>query len=499
MNPITTVFARGALTVVHDPDDDAETTATALAAHNPAAGQITVHPTVGTASALVLAGDILAALGCRNAESIGRGLGTATKAFAAVASWIEADRIEVVIVTRAHLLSNAALTHLSRLAHYAPVRIVVIWHAHRPADWADALHFTGETVREVDDLHAVLAGARVSPEAPPPPPKTPLPPATLLPTAGVAHFRAEAKRTLSAAHFAAVDIHYRDGMRAGCRFAAGNRRFRGAKAATASQTGPDTGSDTGHFGAGACHTQPPPSSPATAASGYCAGAAAGLDWVLAPNTGGAAELQAFLAALVATAPDTAATIARIRGAQAALLVHGLALQVPPDLLHAAGPGLTGRMITTGDIAAIRAAIPHPQQAAAVAICMSTGLSPQQLLRLPVLLGEDSEKWDFDAGSFYTGRQPRYVVPLPARPLVSAAALFGFRNDIGPAPLLEGITAEQVIAAAEAAALTLPAPPASLVDRSDRPWHACSALWRIGHSLHATQPYQPVRTQAGATW
>ncbi|MFJ3794614.1 hypothetical protein [Kitasatospora sp. NPDC090091] len=51
------------VTVVLDPFDDALHTRAALAAHDPAAGRLTVHPTPGTDSTVCLAYDVLAALG----------------------------------------------------------------------------------------------------------------------------------------------------------------------------------------------------------------------------------------------------------------------------------------------------------------------------------------------------------------------------------------------------------------------------------------------------
>ncbi|MFD9412662.1 hypothetical protein ACFWBN_37445 [Streptomyces sp. NPDC059989] len=51
------------LAVVLDAGDDATFTHTALAAHAPHAGRITLHPTPGTTSDTALAGDLLLALG----------------------------------------------------------------------------------------------------------------------------------------------------------------------------------------------------------------------------------------------------------------------------------------------------------------------------------------------------------------------------------------------------------------------------------------------------
>jgi hypothetical protein len=52
-----------ALTLIMDPHDDAAHTHTALAAHHPPSGRITLHPGPGTTSDTALAHDLLAALG----------------------------------------------------------------------------------------------------------------------------------------------------------------------------------------------------------------------------------------------------------------------------------------------------------------------------------------------------------------------------------------------------------------------------------------------------
>lgn len=55
----------GVLTILCDPEDNADLTHEALAAHDMGRRQVTVHPTAGTGAAVILALDILAALGAK--------------------------------------------------------------------------------------------------------------------------------------------------------------------------------------------------------------------------------------------------------------------------------------------------------------------------------------------------------------------------------------------------------------------------------------------------
>jgi len=163
----------GVLTIVHDPEDDSATVHSALAAHDRELRQVTIHPTVGTTAARMIALDVLTALGMHiTAETIKREhLSTPDRAFSAAAAWLTAYEIDVVIVVRAHLLSAAARHGLSRLATDAAVRVVAIWHGRRPDDWAEAFGHAPSMTREIEEVEAALAGARRrrGPEPPPDP------------------------------------------------------------------------------------------------------------------------------------------------------------------------------------------------------------------------------------------------------------------------------------------------------------------------------------------
>lgn len=162
----------GVITVLHDPEDDVEIVHGALAAHDLGLRQVTVHPTVGTTAVRMFALDILAALGVRvTAETATREhLGGAERALSVAAAWLVANRIDVVIVVRAHLLSPAARRGLSRLATDAEVRVVALWHGRRPDGWAEAFAHPASMTREIEEIGAVLAGARRNPAAAPPDP-----------------------------------------------------------------------------------------------------------------------------------------------------------------------------------------------------------------------------------------------------------------------------------------------------------------------------------------
>ena len=151
----------GILSIVCDPEDEAQLTHQALTAHDPGRRQITVHPTAGTSAAAVLALDILAALGATiTAETAKREhLSGADKAFAAAAAWIAAFEIDVVIVLRTHTLSPTARGCLGRLATDAQVRVVAVWHGRRPVSFAGAFAHPAAMTREIEGLDAVLAAS----------------------------------------------------------------------------------------------------------------------------------------------------------------------------------------------------------------------------------------------------------------------------------------------------------------------------------------------------
>ena len=85
-----------------------------------------------------------------------------------------------------------------------------------------------------------------------------------------------------------------------------------------------------------------------------------------------AGLQLFPSELVATAPTRRHTVALVRGAQAAFLLHGPLLDVPPDLEHQRGPGLSSPELTSTVAQRLRTPLAHPVIAAALATAVITG-------------------------------------------------------------------------------------------------------------------------------
>ncbi|TQM81763.1 hypothetical protein FHX81_4140 [Saccharothrix saharensis] len=89
------------MSVLLDGADDVVVTRALLAAHRPAAGRITVHPTPSATGANSLAYDVLAALG-RPVTRLGEEkISGIVPAWQAIAAWVAADEVEQVTVLRA--------------------------------------------------------------------------------------------------------------------------------------------------------------------------------------------------------------------------------------------------------------------------------------------------------------------------------------------------------------------------------------------------------------
>ncbi|PYC64335.1 hypothetical protein C7C46_32975, partial [Streptomyces tateyamensis] len=103
----------------------------ALAAHDPAAGRITVHPTPGTTRADDLALDILAALGKPYTPpgpwSRAHGL-----LWAAAAAWILATSARHMTVLRAHLLAPPTWRRLLDLQQRTGIHLTIVCHRTPP-------------------------------------------------------------------------------------------------------------------------------------------------------------------------------------------------------------------------------------------------------------------------------------------------------------------------------------------------------------------------------
>ncbi|MGV9679108.1 hypothetical protein ACWDSJ_27820 [Nocardia sp. NPDC003482] len=126
------------------------------------------------------------------------------------------------------------------------------------------------------------------------------------------------------------------------------------------------------------------------------------------------SLQTQLAALAADSPGPRCTITRIRGAQAALQLHGWRLE-RPNLAFSVGPGLTTIPLTTALVGRIRAHLPSAPRAAALATALCTGATPSELSMIYL------DHLPPTSTHLSTGRRGRiYAVPPIARPLLRAA-------------------------------------------------------------------------------
>jgi hypothetical protein len=122
--------------VVIDPGDDAVHTHTALAAHHPPSGRITLHPGPGTTGETGLAHDLLAALG-KPPLLPGRFPAGRQPAWEAATAWITALSVTRLTVLRAHRLTARRTMRLLELRALTGIPPTLVCHRpHLPA----ALH-----------------------------------------------------------------------------------------------------------------------------------------------------------------------------------------------------------------------------------------------------------------------------------------------------------------------------------------------------------------------
>lgn len=132
--------------LVLDRYDDAAHTHTALAAHDPAGGRITLHPGPGTTSDTALAHDLLAALG-KPPLLPGRYPPGRQPAWEAATAWIHAMPATRLTVLRAHRLTTRRLERLLRLRKATGITLTLVCHRPRPpAALHRALHAVPHTV-----------------------------------------------------------------------------------------------------------------------------------------------------------------------------------------------------------------------------------------------------------------------------------------------------------------------------------------------------------------
>lgn len=132
-------------------------------------------------------------------------------------------------------------------------------------------------------------------------------------------------------------------------------------------------------------------------------------------------LYRFLGELVSASPGRAHTIARLRGAQAAFLLHGMRLDLPPDLTYSVGPGLTTTRLDEGTVERIRARTGNPVDAAALTTVLFTGATVMELNAIPcVSLTPEALIFTGPIGCTRAADVYVWVIPTSARPLLSAA-------------------------------------------------------------------------------
>lgn len=142
-----------ALTLVMDPHDDVVHTHTALAAHHPPSGRITLHPGPGTTSDTALAHDLLAALG-RPPLLPGRFPSGRQPAWEAATAWVTAQPVTRLTVLRAHRLTARRAERLLHLRAVTGIHLTLVCHRPRlPA----ALH---QALEAVD--HAVITDSEAA-------------------------------------------------------------------------------------------------------------------------------------------------------------------------------------------------------------------------------------------------------------------------------------------------------------------------------------------------
>ncbi len=385
------------VTVLHDPGDDVAVTHGLLAVHDPAAGVVVVHPTPGNHVARLLAADILHALGRRVARLAAERISGPDVVWHVVAAWIDAERIDHLIVLRTDRLSGEQRLRLLQLRWLTGVRLVLVWHT-GPAPTGRDLDLAGLPHEITTDLAGLLAALKV-PARPPgeanPADDRDLPP---VPHSDFDTFRADAARTLNPAAFGRVDAVYTDALQQSCRFLA-DREWVDPN----DHVHPYT--EVWNFRTSAVRGRARKNDINTAVFG-------GIE----PDGDDdhSYSLQTMLATLVADSPGPRFAITRVHGAQAALQLHGWRLDLP-NLAFSVGPGLTTTPMTTAVVDRIRARIPSAPRAAALATALFTGAPPGELAML--YLDHLSP-----AGTHLsTGRRGRiYAVPPITRPLLRAA-------------------------------------------------------------------------------
>lgn len=450
---------RARVAVLLDPTDDATVTAGLLARHDPRAGCVVVHPTPGTHGPVTLAQNVLAALGRPIDAPRTDRIGGVRGAWLAATAWVISDRIEHLVVLRAHRLAGDGWAALVELAAASGATLLLVCHATTVP--AHLRAWLPDTAVVLADLAAAVRGletVRTRPAPPRPPRRQYADLPRRLPTGQVLYYRADVYRQQSPEVFARVDELYGRGLDAACQWL----RHRPAPA-------------------------PRQTTPADE------------------------QLQRFLTDLVHDSPTPQHTLALLRGVQAGFLLHGSWLAIPAPAQagprRSGGPGLTSTPVTFDIADRIRAGVANPVLAAGVALAMFTGLDllslrslrldalppPGQVLLLPFRRADAPAAVRAKA-SLTVPSEATVVfgVPPPARPLLRAAR--SFLRGRSPDPrqrVFAGIVPmrERLTEAAARCELALPRRPAHLIQA----WQLRVHWSGLDDPAH-TNP--PARTGAG---
>ncbi|MFE5398665.1 hypothetical protein ACFQ9U_29420 [Streptomyces sp. NPDC056568] len=124
------------ITVITDPNDHPDYTTTALAAHQPAAGRITVHPTPLATAPAYLAHDLIRALGKHLPPPDAEPPWWTTNAddsWRAAVAWTKALGISHYVVCRAHRITARHLEHLMALREHTRIQLTLVVSGPTPA------------------------------------------------------------------------------------------------------------------------------------------------------------------------------------------------------------------------------------------------------------------------------------------------------------------------------------------------------------------------------
>ena len=197
-SPGLVVVGDGPVYLVVDAEDDPTTQARLRALNDPSGGVAIVDPTPCLATAHDLVVDMLVALGKRfdalRREHVG------VEALALLATWLEAERTEHVVLLNAHLLPAALWRQLPGLAGAAQ-----LWLVTGPDERTGSRQGALEVVEVVEvsmvEMEATLTSKPTAPG---------IDAECVLPGDDFPTFRAACRRRLTASQFAAVDHHYRE-------------------------------------------------------------------------------------------------------------------------------------------------------------------------------------------------------------------------------------------------------------------------------------------------